>query len=128
MPLHDALPTWRSASSPGLPPGSRVSTTSSPRARSASARRFSWVDFPTPSPPSRLMKRPRFTSADEMIEARHDAVEETGFIDGSGGDERHLLQFGYARGDDPVGGILAGLDMLLPPASEYTLDPYVSPT
>ena len=49
----------RIASAPGLPPGSRVSTTSRPRSRSAAASAFAWVDLPTPSPPSSAMNLPR---------------------------------------------------------------------
>ncbi len=42
----------------GLPPGSRVSTTSWPLLRIHSASAFAWVDFPAPSPPSSAMKKP----------------------------------------------------------------------
>jgi hypothetical protein len=35
----------------GVPPGSRVSTASIPRAASASARRRAWVDLPAPRRP-----------------------------------------------------------------------------
>src|SRR6185436_12730185 len=47
----------RIASAPGEPPGSRVVTATCPRARKASARRWTWVDLPAPSPPSKTMKR-----------------------------------------------------------------------
>ena len=40
------------------PPGSRVVTTAMPRASRRRARRSIWVDFPAPSPPSKVMKRP----------------------------------------------------------------------
>ncbi len=46
----------RAISAPGEPPGSRVSTTSRPRARNRSASRRACVDLPLPSPPSRVMK------------------------------------------------------------------------
>ena len=42
----------------GEPPGSRVSTTSSPRAFSASTSSRAWVDLPEPSPPSNVMNLP----------------------------------------------------------------------
>jgi hypothetical protein len=40
------------------PPGSRVSATSRPSARSVSARRRACVDLPEPSMPSKVMKTP----------------------------------------------------------------------
>ena len=52
----------RIASAPWLPPGSRVTRTSRPRALSASASARTWVDLPTPSPPSRR---------DELAAFRH---------------------------------------------------------
>src|SRR3546814_19612643 len=61
-----------------------------------------------------------------MIEARHEAVEETGFIDGFGGDERHCLRFGVASGDDQVGDMLAGLDRRLDRAVIDDLDAHVA--
>ena len=42
----------------GVPPGSRVTTTSCPRARRASASRRHWVDLPAPSPPSKTTNAP----------------------------------------------------------------------
>src|SRR5436190_2707359 len=51
-------------SAPGEPPGSRVSTTSMPSAVSRSARSLVWVDLPAPSPPSKVMKRPRILRLD----------------------------------------------------------------
>ena len=51
----------RKASACGVPPGSRVATVSSPSARSRAARRRACADLPAPSPPSRVMKRPRVT-------------------------------------------------------------------
>src|SRR5689334_6880604 len=47
------------ASAPGEPPGSRVTTTPRPKALRRSASKVAWVDFPVPSPPSKVMKRPR---------------------------------------------------------------------
>src|SRR5262245_34780035 len=58
--------TWRMASAPGEPPGSRVSTTPSPKARRRSASIAAWVDLPVPSPPSNVMKRPRVTIGPSM--------------------------------------------------------------
>src|SRR5579885_3627441 len=49
----------RIISAPGEPPGSRVSTTASPSAVSFSASLLACVDLPLPSPPSKVMKRPR---------------------------------------------------------------------
>ena len=54
--------TCRTASAPGEPPGSRVATTSRPSPRSVSASSLIWVDLPTPSPPSKVMKRPTLPS------------------------------------------------------------------
>jgi hypothetical protein len=48
----------RSFSASGVPPGSRVRVTLRPCALKASARAEIWVDFPAPSMPSKLMKRP----------------------------------------------------------------------
>src|SRR5450631_2005161 len=50
--------TWRTISAPGDPPGSRVRTTSMPKLSSRRASVAAWVDFPAPSPPSKVMKRP----------------------------------------------------------------------
>ena len=68
--LDRAAAAPRIASAPGLPPGSRVSTTSRPRARSAAASAFAWVDLPAPSPPSSVMKRPGHASPSEALQAR----------------------------------------------------------
>src|SRR5665648_761815 len=48
----------RGATPSGVPPGSRVVTTSWPPSASHCASRRSWVDLPTPSPPSKEMKVP----------------------------------------------------------------------
>src|SRR5690606_8742127 len=50
--------TCRTASAPGEPPGSRVTSTSWPARRSESARRLIWVDLPAPSPPSNVTNNP----------------------------------------------------------------------
>ena len=42
-----------------VPPGSRVTSTDFPSARSASASAATCVDFPPPSGPSKLMNFPR---------------------------------------------------------------------
>src|SRR5665647_480337 len=52
------MTAWRSATPSGVPPGSRVVTTSWPPSASHCASRRSWVDLPTPSPPSKEMKVP----------------------------------------------------------------------
>src|SRR5437762_4059799 len=46
--------TSRTRSPSGVPPGSRVTTTSRPSPSSASARSFVWVVFPEPSRPSNV--------------------------------------------------------------------------
>src|SRR4051812_29773889 len=46
-------------SAPGDPPGSRVTMARSFAALSRSASILIWVDFPDPSPPSKVMNRPR---------------------------------------------------------------------
>ncbi len=51
--------TSRKASAYGEPPGSRVRTTSRPAAERRRSRRRACTDLPAPSPPSRVMKRPR---------------------------------------------------------------------
>src|SRR5262245_5346838 len=48
-------------SAPGEPPGSRVRNTRVPRAVRRSASRPEWVDLPVPSPPSKVMNRPRIS-------------------------------------------------------------------
>ena len=47
----------RTASARGVPPGSRVRTAEIDIRLRRVRRRFTWVDFPTPSPPSNVMKR-----------------------------------------------------------------------
>src|SRR4029079_9918769 len=49
---------WRMISAPVEPPGSRVSTTFWPTDLSLWARVAACVDFPLPSPPSKVMKCP----------------------------------------------------------------------
>src|SRR3954467_3736158 len=49
----------RMTSAPGEPPGSRGTITRNFAASSRSASFLIWVDFPDPSPPSNVMKRPR---------------------------------------------------------------------
>src|SRR3954466_14408971 len=99
------------ASAPGLPPGSRVSTISNPRSRKASARRFSWVDLPTPSPPSSVMNLP--LTSDERGEASPDPSEEARLAHLFLGDERHGLRRRVGRRDDEVGDMLALRDRRL---------------
>ena len=43
------------------PPGSRVAAIRWPSASSRLFRRAIWVDLPAPSPPSKVMKRPRIS-------------------------------------------------------------------
>src|SRR5580704_17773309 len=49
-------------SAPGDPPGSRVTMARTFAASRRSASVLIWVDFPLPSPPSKVMNRPRPTS------------------------------------------------------------------
>src|SRR5258707_655395 len=53
--------TWRMISAPADPPGSRVTTTAMACERRRRANSSAWVDFPAPSPPSKVMKRPRIS-------------------------------------------------------------------
>src|SRR6476660_8508716 len=46
-------------SAPGEPPGSRVRITPKPADVRRSASSVEWVDLPVPSPPSKVMNRPR---------------------------------------------------------------------
>src|SRR5262245_25725325 len=59
-------------SAPGEPPGSRVTMVRSLAASSRSASLRIWVDFPEPSPPSKVINRPRkfgrLTAASAMSE------------------------------------------------------------
>src|SRR5579871_6629852 len=55
--------TWRMMSAPAEPPGSRVTTTPTASARSRTASRSACVDLPAPSPPSRVMNRPRIRTS-----------------------------------------------------------------
>src|SRR5579862_3215923 len=55
--------TCRMISAPGDPPGSRVSTTPIPIDRKRCANAAAWVDLPVPSPPSKVMKRPRISAS-----------------------------------------------------------------
>src|SRR4051794_26410738 len=71
------------SSAPGDPPGSRVSTTSRPRVRKASARSRACELFPLPSPPSKVMKRPRTSAAEGHIDEAVPGLEPHG---GDGGD------------------------------------------
>src|SRR6185437_2174622 len=53
----------RTASPTGVPPGSRVYTTSRPLRAKCSCRPASSVLLPAPSPPSRVIRRPRICGA-----------------------------------------------------------------
>ena len=58
----------RKASAKGEPPGSRVTIVWMPTFHSWSARRRAWVDFPDPSPPSKVMNLP--TAMSPPLEAK----------------------------------------------------------
>src|SRR5664280_1743657 len=58
LPMPDRT-RCRIISAPGDPPGSRVTTARSLAAFRRSASVLIWVDLPDPSPPSKVMNRPR---------------------------------------------------------------------
>src|SRR5579862_4399666 len=66
----------RSSTPSAVPPGSRVSTTVSPRLRSAAPVARSCVDLPAPSPPSKAMRHPGSTNGFPFAENQIDAVEQ----------------------------------------------------
>src|SRR5580692_11597585 len=77
-------------SAPGDPPGSRVTMARNFAALRRSAKVLIWVDFPLPSPPSKVMNRPRpgvlLTAASAISEllgtgAKHPDDEFAGTID-----------------------------------------------
>src|SRR6185436_6475156 len=57
--IDSASTTARSFSASGVPPGSRVTTTSRPARRTRPAIQGTSVDLPAPSTPSSVMNRPR---------------------------------------------------------------------
>ena len=81
-------------SAPSLPPGSRVTTTSMPRSRRAAASALTWVDLPTPSPPSRLMKRParRHAIPKSCLSPSQMRPKKPALADFLTGDQRHDLR------------------------------------
>ena len=76
VPRPRASSARRGAAGRGSPPRrgcrrARASRrTSRPRARKAAASALTWVDLPTPSPPSSVMKRAASRHADEALQAR----------------------------------------------------------
>src|SRR5690606_12192126 len=103
----------RIVSAPGVPPGSRVRHTLKPLASKAAARALACVDFPVPSPPSRLMNCPvtfRSRKAEQGFQTGPDTVKETGLFDGFPGDERHSLRPCIVGGNNQRCYLLALLD------------------
>src|SRR5215467_2231361 len=105
--------SWRISSAPGAPPGSRVRTVSIPADLRALTSRATWVDLPLPSPPSKVMKRPRasaitpfcltasvLAAEDEVAERRADAAHRAQALDIGGGDKRELGRGHAGRRDD----------------------------
>src|SRR5882757_918649 len=78
LPMPDST-RWRMISAPGEPPGSRVTMARNLAASRRSASLRIWVDFPEPSPPSNVMKRPRrlgrWIAASAMSELRGAGTE-----------------------------------------------------
>ena len=64
-----------------------------PRAFSASARAWTWVDLPTPSPPSSVMNLPLGSRhADQRLQPKPDAAEKPASADVLAGDQRSDLR------------------------------------
>src|SRR6185503_1772903 len=65
--------TRRSDAPSGVPSGSAVATTDTPRAASQACRPSTWVDLPAPSTPSTVIRRPRGPSerAAAMVASRY---------------------------------------------------------
>src|SRR6202035_5051099 len=89
LPMPDKT-RCRMISAPAEPPGSRVTMVRSLAAFRRSARGLSWVDLPDPSPPSKVMKRPRpgglliaASAISELLgaEAKHSDHEFTRAVD-----------------------------------------------
>ena len=81
--------------------------------RSAAASAFAWVDLPTPSPPSSVMKRPAHARPEDALQPGPDAAEEARLADVRLGDQRHRLGRHVGGGDDEVGDMLAPRDRRL---------------
>src|ERR1700690_3330686 len=91
LPMPDNT-RCRMISAPGEPPGSRVTMARSLAAFRRSASVLIWVDLPDPSPPSKVMNRPRpevlLTAASAISEflgarAKHSNHEFAGAVDGA---------------------------------------------
>src|SRR5262249_44415808 len=94
-PASPVVSRRRISSAPREPPGSRVSSTSSPAARRAAASRRAWVDLPAPSPPSSVMNRPGsaktpVSASDQVFGGGDHAAEGAELLHGGGGDQRYL--------------------------------------
>src|SRR6218665_1931725 len=76
-----------------VPPGSRVQTTVRPAVCNASAKRAACVDFPEPSPPSSVMKKPGYVTFVSLLCRRvRDTI-------GDVGPEPAILQFDRLAAD-----------------------------
>src|SRR5690625_7743127 len=84
------------ASARGVPPGSRVQTTSTPRDLSHSATHARLVDLPTPSLPSRVVKRPRCCITTPLMFNRA-PLPPNGY--GYNDSRRYYVRATYARND-----------------------------
>src|SRR3981189_3590661 len=114
--------TWRMISAPGDPRGSRVTTTAMACERRRRANSSAWVDFPAPSPPSKVMKRPRISPClvacaplypfaagteqpnDELARRVEGAARQAGRVHAFGGLgrnlEHHVVAAPYPQGRD----------------------------
>src|SRR5919112_2333553 len=93
--------TARTRSPAGVPPGSRVTTTSRPRPSRAWRSRSSWVDLPAPSTPSKAIRRPG--SPMEASDADQLGHPDLGAALGAGGGVRVLV------GGEQAAAVRAGL-------------------
>src|SRR3979490_2885222 len=121
LPAHDNS-TWRMISAPADPPGSRVTTTAMACERRRRANSSAWVDFPAPSPPSKVMKRPLISPClvacaplypfaagteqpnDELARRVEGAARQAALVPAFGGLERnfehHVVAAPYPQGRD----------------------------
>src|SRR6185369_12888350 len=97
--------TWRIASAPAEPPGSRLTTTLKPSACKRLASSDTCVDLPAPSPPSKVMNFPRISRVGKGLQPIDAGAEH---VDDklARGIERALVQ---AAGPDILTGLQRGL-------------------
>src|SRR5215212_8581479 len=103
----------RTRSPAGVPPGSRVTTTSRARPSSACRSRASWVDLPAPSTPSKAIRRPgspmKVSDADQL------GHPDLGAALGAGGGVRVLV------GGEQAAAVRAGLGQRRLPEGEVAV-------